>query len=870
MEEAAPQSLRAGDAVRQKSARELGASLVLALQRLLKITQIHALDNMAVIQQLDQTSEAIRIFCTRVHGPATFLFAKNTVFVSGQLLKATRTEYEAALELGATLEAVGVTELSIQADVESRDLASFAEAVVTALRDRSRRTILREPSSRIRGRRVDAAALLADAEDLPHDEQIVRAYAQAIVVMRRTLETLAAGRFELPHEAKRIAQKLVMLSEGDTPSFLGVTAMRNANHDAAGRAVNASILAVAMCRLLTEDLSILSRVAMAALLYDVGRPWVIGAARASGPGKLSPEEELRMPAASALVHTLLGGFRLPSMIRTVIDYEAHWHARSAEMGPLYGGERLPAIAARIVAAAHRFNAVLTPDPAARVILTPDDAVAFIRGEAHDEEDQLVVSLLIGAIGLFPTGTVVELSSGELAIVVSSPSHPAEYARPNVRIVTLANGRPARPVEVDLREDPTRVIRRVVTAVDAHVRDQRADVLARAPAPRLPRLGQRRAVPNPASDGDAVPTPRPTDGDAIPTPRTPELDPPPMSRRAPVSRASSIPPSQASGVRPAGVRPSTLPSMPAVSVRRSPPAAAEADPDRDREAAFEPESASFSEHTPSSVTGVFSLIDAKVAATARGTLGKTPLAHLFVYVLDHSLTGTLVLTAVDGGAIQHGVYFEQGIALRAWIPPGVAPLGAMLVECGHLGADQLSDPSLFLASDNEPVLEAELVRGGWVSAEQIEIGRALQLVRRVELLFRLPESSEYAFFANVDLVAPYVGSVSGMVPPLELVLVGLRRRGGDAMRERLLARLGSEPLSIAQGMRGTGFGYDVGEASVFEAIALGGASLPELFANPLLDPEVVRRVVYLLLLTRGLVVGTPASQRPPIDNPPSSR
>jgi hypothetical protein len=305
-------------------------------------------------------------------------------------------------------------------------------------------------------------------------------------------------------------------------------------------------------------------------------------------------------------------------------------------------------------------------------------------------------------------------------------------------------------------------------------------------------------------------------------------------------------------------------MPAVSIRLEPV------PDPDGEATFEPESASFSEHTPSSVTGVFSLINEKVAATARGTLGKTPLAHLLVYVLDHSLTGTLVITPLDGGAIQHGVYFELGSAVRAWIPPGVAPLGAMLVECGYLGQEQLGDPSLFLASDNEPVLEAELVRGGWVSTDQIEIARGLQLVRRVEPLFRLPESSEYAFFANVDLVAPYVGAVSGVVPPLELVLIGLRHRGGDAMRERLLARLGNEPLSIAQGMRGTGFGYDVDEASVFEAIALGGPSLPELLANPLLDPEVVRRVVYLLLLTRGLVVGSPASQRPPIDNPPSSR
>jgi hypothetical protein len=116
----------------------------------------------------------------------------------------------------------------------------------------------------------------------------------------------------------------------------------------------------------------------------------------------------------------------------------------------------------------------------------------------------------------------------------------------------------------------------------------------------------------------------------------------------------------------------------------------------------------------------------------------------------------------------------------------------------------------------------------------------------------------------------VGALIGHVPPLELAMIGLRRRGGDMMRERLLERLGDEPLAIAQGMRGTGFGYDLDEASVFEAIALGEPTLPELLSNPLLDPEAVRRVVYLLLLTRGLVIGEAVSQRPPIDNPPPSR
>jgi hypothetical protein len=84
----------------RQQARELGASISLQVFRLLKIVGFHALDNMAVIQQLDQTVEALKAFGVATGEPLSMLFAKGTVFVAGHLLKASRGEYEAALELG--------------------------------------------------------------------------------------------------------------------------------------------------------------------------------------------------------------------------------------------------------------------------------------------------------------------------------------------------------------------------------------------------------------------------------------------------------------------------------------------------------------------------------------------------------------------------------------------------------------------------------------------------------------------------------------------------------------------------------------------------------------------------------------------------
>src|SRR5690348_15904495 len=94
--------------------------------------------------------------------------------------------------------------------------------------------------------------------------------------MRRFFEDLRKGKYELPQRVMRVAQRLVDLSMGETPAFLGVTAARNQNYDEAGRSVNTAILALAMTRQVTTDPVQLSRVAMAALLYDRARARISG------------------------------------------------------------------------------------------------------------------------------------------------------------------------------------------------------------------------------------------------------------------------------------------------------------------------------------------------------------------------------------------------------------------------------------------------------------------------------------------------------------------------------------------------------------------------------------------------------------------
>lgn len=567
--------------IRREQARDLAASVVQAVFRLVKLSTLHSIDNQAMVRQVEETVTLVQDFGQRSGHNVSILFTHGSVFVCGQLLKANRSVYEGALELGEILMRCGFSELGIAKDIRASDFYAFVSALADALRS-SKPTIAERPAPRLRLRAVDESVLRREvAIDRIDDETaaVVRAYATAIVIMRRFYEDLRHGRYTIRQGVKRITQRLVDLSANETPAFLGVTALRNQNHDEAGRAVNTAILSLAMTRQITGDVVLLQRLAMAALLFDTARPRLTGASTSGAGGllpQLSEQQEADVPAGTAVVLTTLGLVNEPSVMRTVMAYEAHWMRRLSLLGPLYRGLRPPTLQGRILATARAFNDLLTPAPG-ETPLSADEAIAKLEQEATDAAERTVLRLLVGALGIFPTGTLVELSTGEVALVVRTPANPARYSQPRVRLVFDAAGGPiARGIELDLAERarngvPARHIRRIVATSDD----------PSAAAMRVQAVGPDAAQAPVRSPGVAMPEPMP----AIRS--QPTLPAPPF-----VNNARQPPPqAHARGPSPA------MPVMSSPTSRRSPLRAS--DPGRGLHASEVGWSASTQEAVPAS-------------------------------------------------------------------------------------------------------------------------------------------------------------------------------------------------------------------------------------------------------------------------------
>src|SRR5262245_48426376 len=304
----------AGELVRREHARELGAGVVVAIYRLAKLAQMHDLGNQAFLRQLDQTQQLIAEYALRSGSNVSVLFAHKATFVAGQLLKGNRSAYIAAAELGELLERLGGSELHIARYITREECNAFAEQISVFHRTGNAAQVRLPPKIQLR-KVADAARLRGiELEDLSPDQRVVRAYASAVVIMRRFFEDLSASRYVLPRRIKRIAQSLVGLSDAKSASYLGVMEARNANHDEAGRAVNTAILAVVIAREAITDRATLVQIAMAAMMHDVARPRALALAGAggapmpgmAGPTTLSEDQEDRLAAGAAAVLTALG------------------------------------------------------------------------------------------------------------------------------------------------------------------------------------------------------------------------------------------------------------------------------------------------------------------------------------------------------------------------------------------------------------------------------------------------------------------------------------------------------------------------------------------------------------------------------------
>lgn len=292
------------------------------------------------------------------------------------------------------------------------------------------------------------------------DEAARLTYANTVDLLRelerliRQNQTLAVGHI------KGTVRSLVDNILRNRYAMLELSGLKSFDEYTFYHSVNVAILSLALGSTVTRDYRFLSSLGVGALLHDIGK-MSVELATLNKTTPLTSEEwaEIREhPVRGAEITTLTSGLDRASMV-CVLEH----HMRYDLTGyPIRALPRPQHVTSRIVAVADAYDAMTSQRPYSAPRMQ-DEAMGIIVKNAGTALDPTLVRLFVDTLGYFPPRSMVLLSTGETAIVVSpSPSDPM---RPVVRIIADPDGTLTAAFDLDLSRADDAGGRSVVRCLD---------------------------------------------------------------------------------------------------------------------------------------------------------------------------------------------------------------------------------------------------------------------------------------------------------------------------------------------------------------------------------------------------------------------
>ena len=258
---------------------------------------------------------------------------------------------------------------------------------------------------------AQAARLAALAAQRRSLQQCERRYHEGVRRYRALLDDVERQPQRAGHEAAALVAEMVaeVGSHGESAiRLLGdVHGDRGAQH-----AMNVAVLSLLLGRALGLDAATLQTLGTAALLHDVGKLRLPELVRhkddAFSAAQLKAYQE--HPALGAALVRAMG---LPEEVAQAVA-QHHEHADGSGFPAGVGAESMTP-AAHVLALVNRYDQLCNPHHPAKAV-TPHEALALLFARHRPQFEARTLAAFIRMLGVFPPGSIVQLSDGRYAQV----------------------------------------------------------------------------------------------------------------------------------------------------------------------------------------------------------------------------------------------------------------------------------------------------------------------------------------------------------------------------------------------------------------------------------------------------------------------
>ena len=245
----------------------------------------------------------------------------------------------------------------------------------------------------------------------------------------RTLEDVRLGRGVDTREARKMVAELASQVVEAPSAMVWMTQLKQRDEYTSQHSVNVCILALTFGRYLGLDSPLLSTLGLGALLHDVGKlrvPLEI----LNKPGALTADEFQVMMSHPVEGHALL--VQTNDVPQEALDVVLLHHERGDGRGYPHRltHEQIPFLT-KVVSIVDIYDAI-TSDRVYHDGLQAQEALSRLYQMASHGLDRDLVEAFIRCIGSYPIGAVVELTNGQVAVVVGLNEH--QKLRPVVMLL----------------------------------------------------------------------------------------------------------------------------------------------------------------------------------------------------------------------------------------------------------------------------------------------------------------------------------------------------------------------------------------------------------------------------------------------------
>ncbi|MEZ5564730.1 MAG: HD-GYP domain-containing protein [Gammaproteobacteria bacterium] len=280
----------------------------------------------------------------------------------------------------------------------------------------------------------------------------VLAYDAAARVLINALEQFQQGK---PLDAARLKAVTIPLIDSilrNQDAMAWLVCLRKREPDDTQRSIGSAVWAVILGRHLGFDRAGLQILALGGMLLDLGNARLPGNVLA----KTGPLDETERAIVRKHVAVGLGLVKATSGLNAdVIAMIQHHHERHDGSGYPAGlaGTDIP-VFGRIAGLVDCFDAMTTKRPYAAA-RSPYDAIRELNSQSGTVFQKELIEHFVQAVGMFPTGSLVELNTGEVALVIEQ--NRVRRLRPKLMLLLDSAKRPVgRQVVLDLKQKPAGV------------------------------------------------------------------------------------------------------------------------------------------------------------------------------------------------------------------------------------------------------------------------------------------------------------------------------------------------------------------------------------------------------------------------------